>query len=245
MGDKKLKVFMNNISFTNGKYRKKFSYSLVLTGMILGIFLTNWLSLQDIFFYFTAYCLGVPCVVSLGSRYPILGNVLGLLSNIGEIIINAMFGNFGLAIAGIYYGVTHIIGLDMWTKKKNKDEDGNIKVTTMNKFWVIFTIIFSIAGLVVLIKYGDKIGFVNQGGTVGNLLYWGNIIAYLLGIVSQFLMIMRIDFSWWGWFASNFFWFTLDLFSGNIWFAVRDVLYQINVVTAIWNWTNASKKSSK
>lgn len=174
-----------------------------------------------------------------------MGNILGISSNVGEIIINSMFGNFGLAFAGIYYGVTHIIGLTTWTDEKNKDEDGRIKVGKMNTFWVIFTAVFMLVGLVVLVLFGDKIGFTTDGSFKGNVMYWGNIIAYLLGIVSQFLMIMRIDFSWWGWFASNFFWFLLDFGSGNYWFAVRDLLYQTNVVTAIYAWYNESAKSKK
>jgi len=240
-----MRNFMNNIALSNGKWRKQYALTLVALGLIIGVFLTDWSNKTNWLFYITAYCLGVPCVVSLADRYPKMGNILGISSNVGEIIINAMFGNFGLAFAGIYYGITHLIGLKTWTEESNKDEDGRIKVGKMNTFWTVFTAIFMVVGLFVLLKYGYLIGFTNDGTTLGTVMYWGNIIAYLLGIVSQFLMIMRIDFSWWGWFASNFFWFLLDFGSGNYWFAVRDLLYQTNVVTAIYAWYNESAKSKK
>lgn len=240
-----MKTFMDNISLANGKWRKQYAITLVVLGLVVGVFVTDWSDKTNWLFYITAYCLGVPCVVSLADRYPKMGNILGISSNVGEIIINTMFGNFGLAFAGIYYGITHIIGLKEWTKESNQDEDGRIKVGKMNAFWVLFTLAFTIVGLIVLIMYGDKIGFTTDGSLMGNIMYWGNIIAYLLGIVSQFLMIMRIDFSWWGWFASNFFWFLLDFGSGNYWFAIRDVLYQTNVVTAIYAWYDESGKLTK
>lgn len=234
--------FMDSISLQNGKWRKQYAVSLVLIGLIIGVFVTDWSDPINWFFYVTAYCLGVPCVVSLADRFPKMGNILGILSNLGEIVINALFGNFGLAFAGVYYGITHLIGLKTWTNEENKDTDGRVKIGKMNTFWVVFTLVFAIVGLAILLLFGDKLGFTTDGSTIGNIMYWGNIIAYLLGIISQFLMIMRIDFNWWGWFTSNFFWFLLDFGSGNYWFAVRDVLYEANTITALYAWYKESAK---
>lgn len=231
-----MKNLINNIALVNGKYRKIYSILLISIGLIIGIMITDFKNSSQIGFFITAYILGVPCVIGLADRYPKLGNILGILSNFGEIIINSIFGNFGLAIAGIYYGITHIIGLQTWTKEENQDSNKRIKITNMNLFWTVFTVIFSISGLVFLYNYGYLIGFVSDGTLLGNIFFYGNLIAFILGILSQFLMIMRKAFAWVGWTTSNFFWFTLDFISGNIWFAIRDILYQINAILATYSW---------
>ncbi|UMO76893.1 nicotinamide mononucleotide transporter [Enterococcus phage phiSHEF16] len=250
-----------------GKYRLAFVLTLFIIGIIIGVSITDFSDkvnmatayilsdnsstlatgaftipiYRQAIFFVTAFLLGVPCVISLGERLPVLGNTLGLASNVGEIFINALFGNYGLALAGIYYGLTHILGLFVQTRDTAKDENGRVIINKMNPIWVVFTIISLIGGLILLVFYGGALGFATDGTLIGDVIYWGNIIAYVLGVVSQFLMIMRIDFSWWGWFASNFFWFTLDLASGNLWFAFRDLLYQTNAVTSIYGWYKNSK----
>lgn len=250
-----------------GKYRKYFVMTLLALGIIVGIAITDFsdkvivamsyavndhassitsgtgtfVIYRQAIFFVTAFLLGVPCVISLGERLPVLGNTLGLASNLGEIFINALFGNYGLALAGIYYGLTHVLGLFIQTRSSAKDEDGKVIISKMNPVWIVFTVISLIGGLAILVVYGGALGFSTDGTLAGNLFYWGNLIAYVLGVVSQFLMIMRIDFSWWGWFASNFFWFMLDLASGNLWFAFRDLLYQANVVTALYGWYKNSR----
>ncbi|MGM0164915.1 nicotinamide mononucleotide transporter [Enterococcus sp. DIV1059_2] len=238
-------TFMNgfdSISLSNGKYRKHYMLSLIILGLIIGFFITDFSKPNQIGFFITAYCLGVPCVVTLGDRWPITGNVLGLLSNVGEVLINFSFGNTGLAFAGFYYGGTHIVGLIKAANKNNRDEDNKYKISKLDKWWAWFVLFSGAVGLFILIHFAPQLGFVSDGTTLGDIRYWGNIIAYLLGILSQFTMIMGIDISWWGWFSSNFFWFLLDLTSGNIWFAIRDVIYEVNCITSIRNWYESSRR---
>lgn len=237
-----MRLFLNKIALVDGRYRKQYIFTLLILGISLGIYITDFKDLSQIGFFITAYLLGVPCVIGLADRLPRAGNWLGILSNIGEMAINAFFGNWGLTIAGLYYGITHIVGLKTWTKKENQDSDGRIKVNKMDRFWTIFTIIFGILGFIFLYKFGYLIGFTTDGTTLGNIIFYGNLIAYILGILSQFLMIMRKAFAWVGWFTSNFFWFALDFISGNIWFAIRDVLYQVNASLAIYSWYHELKE---
>ena len=106
-----------------GKYRLAFVLTLFIIGIIIGVSITDFSDkvnmatayilsdnlstlatgaftipiYRQAIFFVTAFLLGVPCVISLGERLPVLGNTLGLASNVGEIFINALFGNYGLA----------------------------------------------------------------------------------------------------------------------------------------------------
>lgn len=224
--------FINNIALADGKWRKKFQGIWLTTGVLLGIYITDFTQWSNVIFFVT-YVLGLLCVTSLADRSPKSGNFLGLASNVGEVFTNFTFGNFGLAFAGIYYGITHILGLFTWTKKENQDDDGRIKTEKMNTASLLLTGLFILGGIILMMRFGGLFG-IEKGSEP--LFYYLNIIAFVVGIISQLLMILRKPISWWGWFITNFIWFYLDFASGNTWFAVRDVFYQINVVLAIYAW---------
>lgn len=233
--------FINNIALADGKWRKKFQGIWLTTGVLLGIYITDFTQWSNVIFFVT-YVLGLLCVTSLADRSPKSGNFLGLASNVGEVFTNFTFGNFGLAFAGIYYGITHILGLFTWTKKENQDNDGRIKTEKMNTASLLLTGLFIVGGIILMMRFGGLFGITKEGNV---LFYYLNIIAFVVGIISQLLMILRKPISWWGWFITNFIWFYLDFASGNTWFAVRDVFYQINVALAIYAWYYEENKNSR
>lgn len=180
--------------------------------------------------------LGYFCVSSLADRSPLMGNVLGLASNIGEVFTQLVFGNVGMACAAIYYGITHVLGFFTWTDKKNQTDDGKIMVSNLTKMGAILTLVFTVIGIFVVSQYGAIFNM----DTTNSFIYWMNIIAFVVGILAQFTMIMRKPFSWVLWAITNVIWFTLNVQSGNYIFAAQSVLYEVNAVLAIYAWYKAA-----
>lgn len=240
-----LRTFMDNVSFSDSKWRKQYRIGMVLAGIIIGIMITNWAVPEQIGFFITSYLLGVPCVIALADRENLYGNILGILSNVCEIIIYAKFEVWGMVYAGIYFGFMHIVGLFRGKNKKNLDTDGKIKITSSSRLEFLLTVGFIIVGLIMLLFFGKFFGFTKSPGLLGGLFYYGNIATFIISVCSQYFMIMGKNEGWWGWFTSNFINFFLSLVSGNIWFMFRDVLYQINSVLSIYSWTSIKKHGIK
>lgn len=265
--------FMNKVALEDGAWRKQYIILIILTGLLIGSFITNWNSVvltdpttwTEVGFFITAYCLGVPCVVFLSDRAGMSGNILGIMSNIGEMLIYFYFGTFGMLFAGAYFGITHIVGIVRWNDlylttliwisgktqgnrigawadekivkaKTYTDNTGKVKIGLMNKWHTAFTILFIIAGLVALVFFGDVFGFERGAGTLGLLVWLGNLLTFVISVTAQFLMIVGLKESWTFWFSSNFVNFFLNLTAGNFWFMIRDVLYQVNAWLAMYNW---------
>lgn len=236
--------FMNKVALSDGAWRKQYIILIILSGLLIGSFITQWgtVSLTDpstwteVGFFITAYCLGVPCVVALSDRHGIGGNVLGLMSNVGEMLIFWYFGTFGMVFAGAYFGLTHVIGLFRWNGDKFTGDDGKVKISKMKREQAIFTALFIVVGLIALVFFGDVFGFVKGVGTLGTLVWVGNLLTFVISVTAQFLMIIGLQESWLFWFLSNFVNFFLNLTSGNVWFMARDVLYQVNAWFAMYSW---------
>ncbi|PQL95845.1 nicotinamide riboside transporter PnuC [Apibacter adventoris] len=176
--------------------------------------------------------LGYICVSVLVSRSPVFSNVLGMSANTGEIYMQILFRNPGMALSSVYYFITHIFGLYLWTRKENLDEEGKVKISHTNKKALIFTLIFCIAGIFFLYNYGDFL-FKDKKNMYVFVL---NSIAFLLGVAAQFTMIMRQPFSWILWSISNCVWFILNILSHNYIFAIQSVLYEINALVGVYKW---------
>lgn len=232
--------FWGNLFMSDGKYRKYFNIALILIGLAFGIAITNFAVWSEVVFFITAYCLGVPCVITLADREGKLGNWLGILSNLGEMATFAYFGTWGMVVSGFYFGLMHVVGLLRWNNPKYQSGDGKVEVTKTNKEQLIFTVIFFIIGMLVLVFAGPYLGF--SLAAMGPWVYWGNILTFAISITSQFLMIMGKASSWLGWASSNFVNFGLNLTSGNYWFMIRDVIYQLNAVAGYYQWSKLSKK---
>lgn len=234
--------FWSDLFMADGKYRKVFNASLILIGLVFGIFITDFSQWSEVIFFVTAYVLGVPCVITLADRAGTLGNVLGILSNIGEMATFAFFGTWGMVMSGFYFGIMHVVGLIRWNNPKHQSEDGKVEVSKTDKEQMIFTIVFFLVGLAIIAFFGKYFGF--SLNTMGAFVYWGNVITFAVSITSQFLMIMGKASSWIGWGSSNFINFALNLLSGNFWFMIRDVIYQANAVAGYYQWRKLYSKSN-
>ncbi|MDR3272947.1 MAG: nicotinamide riboside transporter PnuC [Flavobacteriaceae bacterium] len=175
--------------------------------------------------------LGYFCVSTLVERSPVLGNVSGMSANVGEMYTQFYFGNIGMVFSALYYFITHLIGLNIWTKKENQDSEGKIKIANTNRNALILTVLFCLAGIAVMCFWGHKI--IKEDN---QFLFVLNVIAFVIGISAQFVMIMRQPFSWILWSICNVVWLVLNLISNNYIFAVQSVLYEINAVIGIYKW---------
>lgn len=235
--------FWGNLFMQDGKYRKIFNATLIIVGLMFGISITDFSVLSEVIFFITAYVLGVPCVISLADREGNLGNWLGILSNMGEMLVYGYFKTWGMLISGLYFGIMHIVGLIRWNNPKYQDEDGKIDITKSNKEQLIFTIAFFIFGMILIIFAGPLLGFSIE--EMGIWKYSFNILTFAISITSQYLMIMGKSISWLGWGSSNFVNFGLNLTAGNYWFMIRDVIYQLNAIAGFYQWNKLAKESDK
>lgn len=197
-------------------------------------------STLNVIIYAVTALLGYLCVVSLAFRKPLSGNLLGITANIGEMFSQFQFRNIGLAFSAAYYLIMHIIGLLTWTRKENQDEEGKIKTTKTNLGFIVFTIISGLVGCVLLFLYGKQLGLIAE---VEPFRFVLNILAFMIGILSQMIMILRKPWSWYMWLISNVIWFVLNLVSGNYIFMIQSVLYEWNCILAIYVWQKEARLS--
>lgn len=190
-------------------------------------------TLLNVIIYSITALLGYLSVVSLAFRKPISGNVLGISANLGEMYTQFQFRNIGLVFSAGYYLLFHIVGLITWTKKENQDEDGKVKTSSTNLGFVLFTIVSGIIGCVFLYVYGLQWGLIDADQP---LLLYLNILAFVMGILSQMVMILRKPWAWYMWLTSNIIWFAINLISENYIFMVQSVLYEWNCILAIYIW---------
>lgn len=223
--------FWDNLFLKGGAYRNFFLWSLFIGGLVFGVSITDFTDWAQVGFFFTAYVVGVPCVISLGGRDGFWGNILGLVSNVGEVAINLYFGSVGMAVSGIYFGLTHLLGLRRNKNEDNLDEDGLIKVSKLEGKQTKFTIGFLIVGIIFMLYFGDLLGFERNFSSV---FYWLNIATFVISILSQYLMIIGKKEAWFGWFSSNFVNFAINGIVGNYWFMFRDVIYQANSIRTMY-----------
>ena len=217
-----------------------FAIAVILTSYTAyGILARGEDTVSNVAIYSITALLGYLSVVSLAFRKPVSGNVLGITANLGEMYSQFQFRNIGLVFSAGYYLLFHVVGLLTWTKKENQDEDGKVKTTGTNRGFIVFTIVSGIAGCICLYLYGSQWGLINQDQP---LLLYLNILAFVVGILSQMIMILRKPWAWYMWLTSNVIWFVLNLMSGNYIFMVQSVLYEWNCILAIYIWQKESSQ---
>lgn len=214
--------------------QKAYAVVFLVSGVLLSILIsvlffdpqtsTVWFEL----FKLAVACGGYLCVYLLAIRRN-SGNVAGFVVNIGEIIIQASYGAFGLAINPIFYGATHLWGMIAWNKRKQ--DDGTIQTKKAHKVGLVVSGIFLVIAAAIVGYLWMNGYFVEMTGVFIGL----NILAIILGTIAQGTMIAQFKFAWWFWFASNIVWFIINVTTGNAIFALQTVLYQVNVVFALYD----------
>jgi len=218
-----------------------FGLALVLTAYSGFLSWTEGIdSASNIIIFALTALVGYLSVVSLAFRRPLSGNIFGMSANVGEMYTQFQFQNIGMVFSAAYYLMFHIVGLSTWTRKKNQDEDGKVKMSSTNLGFVIFTIIIGITGCFLLFKYGYQWGLIAERHSFRFIL---NILAFMIGILSQMTMILRKPWSWYLWIVSNIIWFTLNMISGNYIFMIQSVLYEWNSILGVYIWRKELKES--
>ncbi|WP_227431300.1 nicotinamide riboside transporter PnuC [Psychrobacter sp. I-STPA6b] len=194
-------------------------------------------------FYLGVSFIGLLCVVSLSFRKNILGNGLGLLANIGEIIVQFTSGAVGLMLTPAFNSTTHVAGLFYWSK--HSDGDGQMIPQSANKLVWLVTIAFIVIGLF-LFPYINQLMDQYQFLNIDNdQFYWINVAAFVVAITAQATMIMRYAFSWWLWIISNVIWLSVNLITGNYIFAIQTMVYQVNAIVGLYEWYRNEQDDSE
>ncbi|WP_127959925.1 nicotinamide riboside transporter PnuC [Serratia microhaemolytica] len=171
---------------------------------------------------------GYACVYYLGLRKNI-GNVIGLVVNVGDGCIQFQYQAFGLAIAPVYYFMTHLIGLVSWNKHKDKDDKATLNHDKRSAF--LSFIVFGVIGSAILF-YLYRQDYFKE---FSSFFFLMNILGMLIGIVAQGLMIMRFRMAWWGWFLANVFWLIINFMTGNWVYFFQTIWYQVNVLITLYD----------
>lgn len=239
---------LNNIV---GKWHKPWIITWFIFGAIslgVGFFYYTDHSGFEIFKLFIAL-IGMLCVVALAYRRNLAGNGIGMLANVGEIIVQGRSGATGLMLAPFFYLSTHLFALNYW--RKSQDRDGNMVPLKANPLIWLITVVFILIGLFLFPTINDtlqRFRFIDSDNStairlLGLNLSWYhiNIIAFVLGVSAQTVMILRYSFSWVLWIVVNFVWLTVNIANQNTIFAIQTLVYQINAVVGLYGWWLSTK----
>lgn len=220
---------------TTEKGQKLYERWFLIIGVAMSIFITFFFYEKGVSnFWFeimklVSAILGFVCVYQLGQRKNI-GNVTGILANLGEIITQFSFGAFGLAINPLFYSGTHVYGLITWNK--TAQEDGTIKTEKTNKnAYLSMGVFLLIASAIVAFLHFQYDYFAASTP----LFFAMNIVSIIIGTIAQGTMIAKYKISWWFWFASNVLMLIINLATGNYIFAAQTLLYEFNVVLTLYD----------
>ncbi|CUS49346.1 MAG: PnuC-like ribosyl nicotinamide transporter [Idiomarinaceae bacterium HL-53] len=216
--------------------------------LFVGFWFTTTRTGLDLFKLMVAL-IGLICVLALAFRKNGAGNGLGMVANVGEVIVQGRSGATGLVLAPIFYFITHLFGFLHW--RKNQDADGNMVPRSGNITVWLVTLAFILIGLWIFpwlnsqlqnfafIPASDDVAISILGAQV--TWYQINILAFVLGVTAQTTMILRYAFSWWIWILVNFVWLTVNIVNNNSIFAIQTMVYQVNALIALYGWWHSQK----
>lgn len=182
--------------------------------------------------FFGAVC-GLLCVILLAQRKNI-GNVLGMLANVGESTANILGGNIGAGLPSFYYFISHVYGLITW--HKNQDENHTVKVRTLTDYHFLGTLIFLIIAVFVNVYLTEALEVDN---TVYQLIT--NSFIFGLGVVAQLLLMMRFSFNWYIWIILNVLVIGLNIYTNNPIIATQYLIYLFNAIYGLCEWKKSQQ----
>lgn len=216
----------------NGQRQFAIVFAIVGTLVAIAVTFISW-RVENTFYQNIGPGVSVPigflCVYFLGIRKNI-GNVLGFVANINEVIVNTLFGNFGFLVSAIYFGFSHIVGFFDW--RNNRDENGNTAVRDLDRQKGLGTLVFFLVLSTIFVILNIQFQWIEAD--FRSLMFWANLIVMYLSIVAQGAMVLRYRYAWWIWFVLNLFAVPVQFISGNYVFAVMYIFYEINCVLALY-----------
>jgi nicotinamide mononucleotide transporter len=219
------------------KRLNKFEWGLIVTISLLNVL--SFMVYDDVnMIGIISSITGVICVVMTAKGH-ISCYYWGLINIVTYVVIAYMASLYGeVMLNALYYLPMQFIGIYLWKKNTNK-EDNLVKASTMTKIeYVIYTII-SIAGI---IGYGFFLK------AIGGAQPFVDAITTVLSVVSMFLSVKRFKEQWILWIivdiVSVYMW-VFALIKGEANSAVMVIMwgaYLVNAFYGLINWNKLEKK---
>jgi nicotinamide mononucleotide transporter len=213
----------------------KFGKYLGVEGTFASWFVTIGIITQLLTYYIMndsalAVCSGIAGVISvvLCSQKKYAFYFWGVLQLVTIMIISYQTGLHGKLVENAFYLITMFIGMNIW---KEKTTDNTTQVRTMNLVdYVIFVCLF--LPFATILSYS----IVSQYNTEQIAL---DIITTIIGIIAQFMLVLRFREQWVLWFILDVLCVVLWAKDGNWCLMTQYIFWSINCIYGFFYWRYA------
>ena len=213
----------------------KFGKYLGVEGTFASWFVTIGIITQLLTYYIMndsalAACSGIAGVISvvLCSQKKYAFYFWGVLQLVTIMIISYQTGLHGKLVENAFYLITMFIGMNIW---KEKTTDNTTQVRTMNRGdYVIFGCLF--LPFATILSYS----IVSQYNTEQIAL---DIITTIIGIIAQFMLVLRFREQWVLWFILDVLCVVLWAKDGNWCLMTQYIFWSINCIYGFFYWRYA------
>ena len=213
----------------------KFGKYLGVEGTFASWFVTIGIITQLLTYYIMndsalAVCSGIAGVISvvLCSQKKYAFYFWGVLQLVTIMIISYQTGLHGKLVENAFYLITMFIGMNIW---KEKTTDNITQVRTMNRGdYVIFGCLF--LPFATILSYS----IVSQYNTEQIAL---DIITTIIGIIAQFMLVLRFREQWVLWFILDVLCVVLWAKDGNWCLMTQYIFWSINCIYGFFYWRYA------
>ena len=213
-----------------------YAWLIIANAIILGLSL-YW---QDSVISIISAITGVTCVIFVSK---------GMMANyiVGAINValyaylafkSKIYGDFMLN--AFYYFPMQFIGLYMWSKAKNKEEDHELKSKALNNKQRLILCLISIG---IILVYAEVLKLL--GGNVPII----DSTSTVLSVIAMILMVKQYLEQWYLWVIVNIvsiiMWvISLSEGSGDVATLIMWILFLLNSLYGLWNWKKENKKQN-
>lgn len=213
-----------------------YAWLIIANAIILGLSL-YW---QDSVISIISAITGVTCVIFVSK---------GMMANyiVGAINValyaylafkSRIYGDFMLN--AFYYFPMQFIGLYMWSKAKNKEEDHELKSKALNNKQRLILCLISIG---IILVYAEVLKLL--GGNVPII----DSTSTVLSVIAMILMVKQYLEQWYLWVIVNIvsiiMWvISLSEGSGDVATLIMWILFLLNSLYGLWNWKKENKKQN-
>ena len=213
----------------------KFGKYLGVEGTFASWFVTIGIITQLLTYYIMndsalAVCSGIAGVISvvLCSQKKYAFYFWGVLQLVTIMMISYQTGLHGKLVENAFYLITMFIGMNIW---KEKTTDNTTQVRTMNRGdYVIFGCLF--LPFATILSYS----IVSQYNTEQIAL---DIITTIIGIIAQFMLVLRFREQWVLWFILDVLCVVLWAKDGNWCLMTQYIFWSINCIYGFFYWRYA------
>ena len=213
-----------------------YAWLIIANAIILGLSL-YW---QDSVISIISAITGVTCVIFVSK---------GMMANyiVGAINValyaylafkSKIYGDFMLN--AFYYFPMQFIGLYMWSKARDKEEDHELKSKALNNKQRLILCLISIG---IILVYAEVLKLL--GGNVPII----DSTSTVLSVIAMILMVKQYLEQWYLWVIVNtvsiIMWvISLSEGSGDVATLIMWILFLLNSLYGLWNWKKENKKQN-